>query len=127
MRNINVAMTNPDVERWLCPKCRRVMHLTPSGLACDNGDSKLQQPPRVEDLPHALKIYRLGERIFKNSGLFHLTSAPGLWVYAVGLHPRALERMPPQDVRLARVLTLRGNGVRAFRLSKISQKGIRGG
>ena len=120
-------MINPDVDRWLCPKCRRVMHLTSSGLACDNMDSKLQSPPRVEDLPVARRNFLRGGSHYPTSQLFHLAGLNGLWVYAPGLHTRCLERMPPQDVRLGRIKTVRGNGARAFRLSKISQKGIRGG
>lgn len=120
------VVINPDVDRWLCPKCGRVMHLTSSGLACDNMDSKIQPLPRVENLPWAyLRHYLSIKRA--NPNLFYLEGVTGLWVYAVGLHVRCLERCPPQDVRLARVKTERGNGARAFRLSKISQKGIRGG
>lgn len=122
----NKLTGNPDAERWLCLKCGRVMHLTPSGLACNNMDSKIQQSPHVEDLPWATKHHYLGRmRMWGN--LFRLEGVPGLWIYARGLHPRALERCPPQDVRLGRITTKRGNGVRAFRLSAISKKGIRGG
>ena len=119
-------MTNLDVERWLCPACSYVMHLTSSGLACPNMDSKLQQSPHIEDLPWATHHHYLGKQR-RGPNLFRLEGVEGLWVYARGLHPRCLQRCPPQDVRLGRILTERGNGARAFRLSAISKRGIRGG
>ena len=117
---------NPDRERWLCPSCGRILHLTEMGLSCDNMDSRIQPKPRVEDLPWATHHHYLGKQR-KGPNLFRLGDEPGLYMYAPGLHVRCLMRCPAPDVRLGRIKTERGNGARAFRLSAISKRGIRGG
>ena len=121
--------TNPDRERWLCPKCRSVMQLAADGhyLACINMDSRLQPVPKLDGLPlGAPAIHRSG-CYYPNTKLFRIDGEEGLWEYAPGLHAECLKKMPQPDIKLAATLVGGRKVARAFRLSRISLRKIRGG
>ena len=90
------AMRDP----WLCRRCGgENMKTSKHWLACIKCNNRLQDAPRVEDLPLAWRATRRGPF----TRLYFITNTPGLWRYVPHAHKTALNQRPEPGIVVAKV------------------------